>query len=247
MSATINNWNISGSHPVVEALRAAAAVIPTAVTTTISSDASEDSDAVVIGPALLESSGRVVPFHAAFEAIEVVKREIEGGASGSIYGCFTSMRIERGASAAEVRWSALLPAIAVTLDTIPGVVGRVWAERTSLFSNSDAWFVTMRYADDTLLTIEAAAMANPGAGRELLVEVTAAERVLRAEPTRQAVIIEAFDAPTRRAPWWEDLAERYLQLVMVRDAERDRRLGQRIREVWKAVEASAETGKPVTL
>jgi predicted dehydrogenase len=245
--STTNNWTILGTQPVAERLRQSAQFVESPIPRTIATEPTSDPLAFVLGPALLESTGRVIPFLAAFEALEAVRDALRAGQVGKVYGYYTSFRIERGASAADVRDTALLPALAIALDTVPGTVVRVWAKRASLCQDGDAWFVTMRMADDTLLTVEAAALAAPGTGRELLVEVTGAERVLRAEPTRQAVAIEPLDGPPRLAPWWEDLAERYLHLIVARGDDPDADIGQHLRAVWQAVQQSAASGQPVPL
>jgi predicted dehydrogenase len=144
-------------------------------------------------------------------------------------------------------YNALLPAVATTLDLLAGDITRVWGRHASLFATQDAWFVTLRFADETIASIEALSATEPAQGRELLVEVTGSERVLRAEPLRQAVVVERLGSAPAHQPWWEDVAERYLQLVQRRAEEPHGNAGSRLRAVWSAIQRSAEAGEPVRL
>jgi hypothetical protein len=245
----INGWEIHGTDQIADLLRQAAGFISTDVPITICTDQDHDSpDAFALGPAVLHSSTeRVVPFFSAFEAVEATRTAVDSGTAGKLYGCFTSVRIPRGSSADQVKLNGLLPALAMTLDTIPGAVQRVWARRASLYAQDDAWFATIRLEDETLLTVEAIAMLQPPTEREILLEVTASDQVLRAEPTRQAIVIESLGSAPRVAPWWENLAERYLQLVATRAQQSHWVAGSRLRAVWNATMQSATAGEPITL
>lgn len=252
MTETTNNgWTIIGDNELARVLRRASGFVPASSPVTISTAATNDPIAFVLGPAVLESqTENVVPYYSAFEAIEFLREEVVSGRAGRIYGCFTHFRVPRDTATDALPLVALLPAMAVALDCVPGEIRRVWATRASLFAENDAWFVTIRLEDDTLLTVEAAAMGPADSPRDLLVEVTASERVLRAEPTRQAIVIEPVDGPTRSEPWWEDLAERYLHLVTKRSATAGRNpgtAGSRLRRAWTAAMQSAQNGLPVTL
>jgi hypothetical protein len=242
-------WSISGEGAIADDLRRVSRYVDsqTPIAVTLGPPASSE-DTFAVGAAALETtSERVVPLESAFEAIETVRDAVTSGETGRIYGCFTSVRLPRGSAPDDVVGSGLLPAVALTLDTVPGAVERVWARRASLFAADDAWFVTIRLRDETLLTIEAMASEPTGSGRSILVELTASERVLRAEPTRQAVIVEALDGSSRAAPWWEDLSERYLQLAARRASLPTSGDGTRLRAAWSALMTAAETGDPVTL
>jgi hypothetical protein len=176
-----------------------------------------------------------------------VKRSIDAGEAGRIYGCFTSFRVNRGQDSQSVDFNALLPALAVTFDLLPGDISRVHATRASLMAENDAWFVTIKLADETILTIEAMAVLDPAEGinRDVLVEVTASERVLRAEPKRQSVVVESLGSASKVHPWWEDLHERFLHLLVERAANPPTDAGTRLRTVWSAIQKSAETGQAV--
>jgi hypothetical protein len=82
-----------------------------------------------------------------------------------------------------------------------------------------------------------------GAGPQVLVEITGSEQVLRAEPARQSVLLEPIDGPARALPWWEDEAERLLDIIAARPTEI--RSAERLREVWAALEQSVESGAAV--
>jgi predicted dehydrogenase len=201
-----------------------------------------------LGPAAITGpSGRVLPFYAAFEAIEAVKDPIDAGQLGRIYGCFTSMRFQRDTSPDDLEISALLPAIGVTLDLLPGGPSRVFARRASLLAPNDAWFVTLRMDDDAIATIETLAVLDSARGhdRDLRIEVTASEHVLRAEPMRQSVVVEPLGAAQRAYPWWENLAERYLHLLRRRASQPPDGSGPRLRAVWNAIQESVSSGAPV--
>lgn len=244
-------WTILGQHPVAESLRIAARDVETPIPITISTDPNDAPEtAFAIGPAVLSSTTEhVVPYYSAFEAIEIARQSLHNGETGKVYGCFTSFRIARGATADQVSFSALLPALAVTLDLLPGQVLRVHARCASLLSSRDAWFVTIVYADETIATIEAIATLDPAAvhERDLLIELTASDRVLRAEPMRQAVIVERLGHPPAVHPWWENHSERFLKLVARRALEPHRSAGSRLRAIWGAIQESAENGTPLTL
>lgn len=249
--ANDGNWTILGDRPVAAALRDAARFVDTATPITIATQPGEiPNDAFAIGPAILSSSvERIVPYYSAFEAIEEVKRALDNDEAGRVYGSFTSFRISRGSSGDDVTFSALLPALGVTLDLVRSPITRVHARRASLLANDDAWFVTLRHADETITTIEALAVLDPAARltRDLLVEVTASERVLHAEPMRQAVVVEPVGSAATIHPWWEDLNERFLKLVASRAAFPADNAGSRLRSVWAAIQQSAESSQAVQI
>jgi hypothetical protein len=164
-----------------------------------------------------------------------------------VYGLFGSFRVARTTLPADLAYNALLPILAIALDTILSPVTRVWATNASLITEVDAWFVHLRTDSEILLTLEAMACTDPSLGPELLVEVTGHDRVLRAEPMRQSIVVEALGSPPQAHGWWEDLDERYLALVRARDEHPDDGAGPRIREVWQAVQQSSASGQPVAI
>jgi hypothetical protein len=245
------NWTILGDNPLAHALRNVARYVDAPGPITLATQPGETpDDAYAIGPAVLSSSvEHVVPYFSAFEAVEAIALTLNAGDAGSVYGCFTSFRIQRGSSSDDVALRCLLPALGVTLDLLPSPVTRVHASRASLLTADDAWFVTLRHTDDTIATIEALAVLDPAAGlaRDLLVEVTASGRVLRAEPMRQSVVVEPLGAAATIHPWWEDLNERFLKLLVARAQQPAGSAGSRIRAVWAAVKQSADTGEAVSI
>lgn len=243
-----HNWTITGAGPLADGLRAAAPYIPSDTPITIDTDGSAGPDAWRTGQALLApGSSRYAPYYAAFEAVEELKRTVDEGATGKVYGVFGSHRLTRDTSAADLTRDGLLPLVALALDIVTDPVARVWATNPSLLAERDAWFVHLRTQSEVLLTLEALACTEPSAGPELLIEVTAHDRVLRAEPMRQAVVVEPLGKPAQHFPWWEDLNERFLKLVINRRQAGLRNDSHRLRTVWEAIQASAASGQPVAL
>lgn len=239
------NWTICGADDLAEQLTEAARYIESVVARTVST-APDDvpTGAIATGGALLSERARSVvsPLYG-FRVLEEAARAVQSGEAGKIYGFFGSYRLERGSTPEELRDQALVPLLAYALEIFHSTVERVMVRRASLLTSDDAWFVTLRLADDTLLTLEAMATRPEGAGAQILVEITGSEQVLRVEPTRQSVVIERVDAPARALPWWEDEAERLLAYIAARPAEV--RSAERLREVWAAVEQSIESGAAV--
>ncbi len=241
-------WTILGDTGLARLLRQAARYIDTDHSLTIATEAGDaPTDAIGVGPGVYASSIRhVVPYFTAFEAIEEIQRAIDSGEVGRVYGCYASMRIPRGSSPDALVAGAVGPILAVCRDLLPAPVTRVWASRASLFAEHDAWFITLKLADEVIVTIEALAAAGASA-RELLVEVTGSDRVLRAEPTTQGIRVEPLGGEAMVWPWWEDLAERFLALVDRRAAAGRWIDGDDLRAVWDAAQRSAESGQAIDL
>ena len=246
-----SNWTIIGDNPVADALRDASRFVDAPSPIRLATEAKDlTPDTFAIGPTILASDvEQVVPYYMAYEALSEIKRSLDEGEAGRVYGCFTSFRINRGQDAQAVEYNALLPGLAVTLDLLPGQVSRVHATRASLMADNDGWFVTVRLADETILTVEAMAVLDPAEGinRDILVEVTASDRVLRAEPMRQSVVIEPLGVASTMHPWWEDLNERFLRLLVERAQKPPTDAGSRLRAVWAAIQSSAASGEAVEL
>ena len=238
-------WKILGHDHFAGQLSAAARYVDAPGPLTVTTDPDDaPSGAIATGAALLAPGARsaLSPLYG-FRVLEEAARAVQAGEAGKIYGLFGSYRLERGTSPDALRDAALVPLLAYALEVFHSTVDRVMARRASLLAPDDAWFVTLRLADETLLTLEAMATRSPGAGPQVLVEITGSDQVLRAEPTRQAVILEPLDGPARALPWWEDEAERLLQVIANRPPEV--RSAERLREVWSAVEQSVSSGAAV--
>ena len=220
----VHNWTIIGDDALADTLRAAAPLrpAPRSITLATTANTTLPADAIVVGAAALGSSQpNVVPWLFAYEALEEARVMLRADA-GKTYGCFGSYRLPRETPPDVLTQEALAPLLEATLALIDSDVTRVWACRSSLLAENDAWFVSASCRDETLLTLEALAVADPARGPELLVEVTTSEQVLRAEPFRQAVRVERLGSATAAYPWWEDVAERYLATVVAAsDAPRD--------------------------
>ena len=243
--ANTGNWTTLGADGLAEQLNEAARYIEAPAALTISTDPDETpASAIATGAALLAEEARsAVSQLYGFRVFEEAARAVQSGEAGKIYGFFGSYRLERGASPDELRDDALVPLLAYALEIFHSTVERVMVRRASLLAPNDAWFVTLRLADETLLTLEAMAARPTGAGPQILVEITGSDQVLRAEPTRQSIIIERTDAPAQALPWWEDEAERLLTYIAARPTEI--RSAERLREVWAAVEQSLDSGAAI--
>ena len=245
MANSTGNWTILGIDPLAEELAAAARHVeaPSAMTVSTTPEGVPNG-AIVTGAGLLTAQARSVvsPLYG-FRVLEEAARAVQSGEAGNIYGFFGSNRLERGASPDNLRDQALVPLLAYALEIFHSTVERVMVRRASLLATNDAWFVTVRLADEILLTLEAMAVRPPGSGPQILVEITGSEQVLRVEPTRQSVVVEPIDAPVHALPWWEDEAERLLQHIAARPTEI--RSAERLREVWSAIEQSLRSGSTV--
>jgi len=243
------NWNIPGDNSLAVGLRGVSRYVDIDSPVTILTESGQSgANAFALGAAVLDSDAtRLVPFYAGFDALETVKRALDAGDVGSVYGGFGSFRVARGTSGEELKLSALLPILALALDLLPEPVISVFANRASLFAADDAWFVTLRLANETIITLEAMASCDPAAGRELLIEITGSDRVLRAEPFRQSVVVESLGAAPVAQTWWEDPYERYLQLLATRASQPATNDIDRIRNVWQAMLESADSGQRIEL
>ncbi|CAN5700783.1 hypothetical protein BH23CHL2_BH23CHL2_10040 [soil metagenome] len=243
--ANTGNWTILGNDGLAARLTEAARYLEAPAAMTVSTTPDDvPNGAIATGAALLSDRARSVvsPLYG-FRVLEEAARAVQEGEAGNIYGFFGSYRLERGASPDELRDTALVPLLAYALEIFHSTVERVMVRRASLLACDDAWFVTIRLADETLLTLEAMAVRPTGAGPQILVEITGSEQVIRAEPTRQSVVVEPIDAPARALPWWEDEAERLLAYIAARPTEI--RSAERLREVWSAIELSVSSGAAV--
>lgn len=244
-------WDIRGDSPLATRLRRVQSVVPAPGHMRLETEADgQEPDAYgLFEGALFSAAERIVPWYAATEAVETLTHQLREGNAGKMYGIFCSLRVSRERRGQRVQLAALLPALAVSLYLAPSEVVRVQATRASLLQDGDAWFVLLRLADETLLTIEAMATLPSEAGPELLLEVTTENLVLRAEPARQAVQVHPDGGATTSSVWVEDPAERYLRAVADHWTPELPELGAgtRLRTVWRAIEASGDAGQPITL
>lgn len=241
-------WHIIGDDDIARHLRSAISYVqPPRATTIITDAATIPEGAIATSRAMLvENAGQIVPHLLGFRVIDEVARAVHAGEVGQTYACFGSCRAPRGSDPEHVALDHLLPLLAVTLEIVQGDVANVWARKASLLTEDDAWFVTLT-VDSVIVTLEAMATSDPPTATELLLEITGSERVLRAEPTRQAVNVAPFGAPSRSLGWWEDAGERLLQLVATLEERTIAGSAARLQAVWTAVHESAESGAPVTL
>lgn len=196
-------WHIIGDEDIARHLRSASDYVQAPQATTIITDAATIPEgAIATGRAMLvENAGQIAPHLLAFRVIDEAARAVHAGEVGQIYGCYGSYRVARGSDPEHVAIDALLPLLAVTLEIVQGKVSRVWARKASLLAEGDAWFVTLQI-NAAIVTLEAMATSDPPNTAELLIEVTGSQKVLRAEPTRQAITVASFDAPAQSLGWW---------------------------------------------
>lgn len=240
------SWTITGPDQLAADLGEAARYvdIPAPITVTTEIDGITKAD-VGAGQGVLGDVTRPVSALFGFRVLEDLADAVRASAPGKVYGCFGSYRVSRDASAEEVTYDALLPLLAYTLELFGSPITRIAARRASLFKPDDAWYVTIRLADEVLLTLEAMACTNPSATPEILVEITGSDQVLRAEPTRQAVTVEPLAGPPAQHPWWEIEAERLLHVIArPADGPLD---PARLRRAWDAIKDAAASDNPVSM
>ena len=243
-------WHIIGEGDLAQHLRSAADYVsPTEETTVVTNAETVPLGAIATGRAmLLPNATTIVPSLLAFRVVDEVARAANADEAGTIYGLYGSYRVPRGTDPEDVELGALLPLLAVALEIIDGDVSDVWARRASLLAEGDAWFATI-HIGAVLLTLEAMATtdAPPPNSSELLIEVTGSDQVLRAEPFKQAIQVEPFNAPARKHGWWEDAGERLLQRIVEMDERPITSSVERLQSTWNALQESARGGQPVSL
>lgn len=242
-------WHIIGEGDLAQHLRSATDYVkPTEPTTVVTNAETVPEGAIATGRAmLLPNAGQIVPHLLAFRVVNEVVRAVHAGDVGQVYGCYGSLRVPRGTDPEDVELDALLPLLALALETVEGDVSSVWARRSSLLAEGDAWFVTINIGA-AILTLEAMASTDPPPPNtaEMLIEVTGSEQVLRAEPFRQAVTVAPYDAPARSYGWWEDAGERLLQRILTLDERPMQSSAARLRLTWQAIQESSVSGTPAT-
>lgn len=244
--ADTGSWTITGPDQLAADLGVVARYvdIPSPITVTTEVDGIRKAD-IGTGHGLLGDVSRPVSTLFGFRVLEDLAAAVRASTPGKVYGCFGSYRISRDASSDEVTHDALLPLLAYTLELFGSPITRIAARRASLFKPNDAWYVTIRLADEVLLTLEAMASTSPTASPEILVEITGSDQVLRAEPTRQAVTVEPLNAPPSQLAWWEIEAERLLRYIArSTDGALD---PARLRQTWDAINHAAASDAPVSM
>lgn len=128
------------------------------------------------------------------------------GQPGRRYGIFATQRIPRDQVADVDSTLADLVVYVCSLVEQPLVSLRS-SRGTFNGTSTDAWFLLSRFADETIATIEVAALLPAGSepSGDLLVEVTGDDAVLRAAPERQSVMIHGNEG-VRRQAWYAEPA-----------------------------------------
>lgn len=237
------SWTIIGDDPLSDELRDAAQYIETTAPMIVTTDPEDiPASAIATGSALLaRPSQSVVSPLVGIRVLEDIQQDVKLTDTEDLYGCFASHRIVAGTNPDDT----LIDLLAFALEMFQSPITRVYAQRASLRKDDDAWFVHLRARSDVLITLEVIAMQPAEIGDELRVEVTSRDRVWSASPYNQAVHVNRVDGPPARRAWLENRAERMLQVI--RDRQREVRSGERLREVWSAIQHSASDGQAVNL
>lgn len=150
-----------------------------------------------------------------FAALETLRSEVAGGALGRRYSLFGAYRVRQGSpDVFDVVGVPLLHYATTVLAEAPEVVQ---VTRAGLFGGvDDAWFAILRCADGTVVTLEFAASLprSAPADLQLLVEANGSDTVLRAEPTRQAIMVAGADGSVHERGWWTDPARDFALIAL---------------------------------
>ena len=240
-------WNIIGRSRAAGAMRSASAFVEPGVDSTIVCDGVEiPAGALATGAAQLHPGAeRVISELFGFRVCEDAWRMTRHGELGRLYCIYGSRRLGRGAETASVLTEGLAPLASYILAVVPQPVVRVWATNTSIESQDDGWFLTLRFADDLIVTLEALAVADPSTGGGTQLEIGGGDRGGGWGPTRQAVRGGRPGQATRLEPRGEDGAERLLEVIASGDGPIVQ--GQRLRAVWQAMLHSASSGQAIVV
>jgi hypothetical protein len=149
-----------------------------------------------------------------------LQSDVHSGAPGRRYGVFAAHRIP--ANFADDLEEVVDELITCTCSLIDAPVTRISATRSDLGTSTTAgWFILARFADDTIATIEAAAVLpeSDDPSGELLIEVTGSNAVLRAAPEQQGVVVNTASGGFRSS-WYAEPSEflmRRAQPLLERD------------------------------
>ncbi len=174
-----------------------------------------------------------------YAPLRELAERVHRGELGRRYGLFAGYHFARNApTPVDDAFADLLHYALEALERRPV---EVYARRSALCGDqADAWHAVLRLEDETLVTLEAVA-ALPADGPEaerLLVEATGSDAVIRAEPTRQAVVSIGRSGLTQAVPWMPEPGERYLEAALTRleqpDPPREVRTFETLRALWAA-------------
>ncbi len=140
-----------------------------------------------------------------------LQQDATNGAVGRRYGVFASHRIPT--NFVDELDDVVDDLVTYCCSLIDSSLTRVSVTTSDLGTSATAgWFILARFADETIATIEVAAVlpeADESAG-ELLIEVTGSEAVLRAAPEQQGVLIRSAEGVSR-SNWYADPSDFLLQ------------------------------------
>lgn len=174
-----------------------------------------------------------------YAPLRELAERVHRGELGRRYGLFAAYHFARNApTSVDDAFADLLHYALEALESRPVEVS---ARRSALWTQeADTWHAILRLEDETLVTLEVAA-ALPAGGPEperLLVEATGSDAVIRAEPTRQAVVSIGRGGMTQAVPWMPEPGEGYLEAALARlerpDPPRELRGLETLRALWAA-------------
>jgi hypothetical protein len=195
------------------------------------------------------TSGKVVQVSPlrGYVALETLRAEVRRGVLGQAYGLFAAHRF--GQVPGQVfgeRGGALLHYV---YEVIGEPLEMVQTTRATLFgSQPDACFIVARASSGLLLTLEfAASLVEKAVVREqVLVEATGSGAVLRAEPTRQSILISGRSG-TSEQPWWISQAPGFVAAALSAAQTPDSKREVGFLDFLAAVRQSADAGEPVMI
>lgn len=182
-----------------------------------------------------------------FGAITEMLWQAREGALGQPYGVFASYRVSQ--PVADPFGDLGVSLLAVVADLLDGPIARAQVTKAALHGKDpDAWFVIAKTQSGLIATIEFGRLlsTNSSLEQQLIVEATGSERVLRAEPTRQAVTIKMSNGRTRESGWWAPLATGFFQSVLSAVKQPDSAREDRLLSLVAAVRQAEKSGQPVT-
>lgn len=149
-----------------------------------------------------------------------LQQDAMNGTVGRRYGVFASHRIP--VNFADELDDVVDDLVTYCCSLIDAPLSRVSVTTSDLGTPETAgWFILARFADETIATIEVAAVlpeADEPAG-ELLIEVTGSDAVLRAAPEQQGVLIRGAEGVSR-SNWYAEPSDFLLQrATQLRDLE----------------------------
>lgn len=198
----------------------------------------------------LAASGRLAQVSEliGYAALETLLGQVREGVLGRRYSLFAAHRVRQGASDVFETIGASL--LCYALDLLGGAPTTEQATRGQLFGDvPDSWLLMLRQPDGLVATVEFAASLprSAAADEQILVEANGSDAVLRAEPTRQAVLVAAKGGSTDERGWWRDEAVGFTPAAIAAAQQPDPAREAAALQLLDAVRRAADSGQPVAL